>query len=323
MSDGVRILVTREIPGLGRLFEAVPGAEIDVCDADRALSHRELAERARGADVVLCTLTDRFDRELLQALTPRLRLVATYAVGYENIDVEAAAALGVRVTHTPGVLTEATAEVAIALVLACARRIAEGDRLVRADGWRGFSPRFHLGHSVYGKTVGIVGAGRIGRRVATTFRNGFDCRILVHSPARHPDWESELDARSVTLNQLLSRSDFVSLHCALTPETRHLIDARALRRMRSTACLVNTARGPVVDEEALVNALRQGLIAAAGIDVYEDEPNLTPGLRELENVVLSPHVGSATHEAREAMGRLCVNSIIDFLAGREPVHPVV
>jgi len=221
------------------------------------------------------------------------------------------------------VLTEATAEIAVALLLACARRVVEGDRMMREGRWAGWTPRFHRGHAVYGKTVGIVGAGRIGERVAATLRHGFDCRILAHSRASRPEWEASFDARFVRLQELLESSDFVTLHCPLTPSTRHLIDDAALARMKPTACLVNTARGPVVDEAALVRALATGSIAAAGLDVYEEEPRLAAGLAVLDNVVLLPHIGSATHEAREAMGRLAVDAVVDVLRGREPAHPVV
>lgn len=320
---GPRIFATREIPGLDRLARALPDARLDVHRGEIELAHGELLERGVGAAVLVCSLTDRIDHALLQHLAPTLRLVATYAVGYENIDIAAAREYAVRVTHTPGVLTEATAEIAIALLLDCARRLSEGDRLLRAGGWTGFSPGFHLGRSLYRSTVGIVGAGRIGRRVAETLKRGFDCRILVHSPRVRGDWEHELGARFVSLSELLESSDFVSLHCPLTERTHHLLDAAALARMKPSACLVNTARGPVVDELALAAALRDGKLAAAGLDVYAHEPHVPPELRALENAVLLPHIGSATHAARAAMGRLCVDSVVDFLSGREPAHPVV
>jgi glyoxylate reductase len=221
------------------------------------------------------------------------------------------------------VLTEATAEIAVALILACARRVAEGDRITRAGRFKGWSPLWGRGHGVHGKTLGIVGAGRIGRRVAEVLRRGFECQILVCSRSPRPDWERDLAARQVDLDELLGCSDFVSLHCPLTPETHHWIDAAALARMRPTACLVNTARGAIVDEAALVAALRTGRIAAAGLDVYEREPQLAPGLVECENAVLLPHLGSATFEAREAMGRLAVDAIVAALSGREPEHALV
>jgi lactate dehydrogenase-like 2-hydroxyacid dehydrogenase len=219
-----RIFVTRALPAasLERLTRALPEATIDVNREERGLTREEIALRSRGAAALLCTLGDPVDRTLLEALAPELRVVSTYAVGYENIDLEAALALGVRVTHTPGVLTDATAEIAVVLLLACARRVVEGDRLVRAGRWSGWTPRSHRGHAVYGKTVGVVGAGRIGERVAATLRHGFDCRILVHSREPRPEWEASFDARFVRLPELLERSDFVTLHCPLTPRTRHL-----------------------------------------------------------------------------------------------------
>ena len=321
----MRIYVTRAIPdaALRRIADALPAARLEVNPEDRTLSAEELREHARGADALVCTLADRIDRALLETLAPRLRVVATFAVGYENIDLEAARTLGVRVTHTPGVLTEATAEIAVALLLACARRIVEGDRLIRAGEFRGWKPLGALGHGVYGATVGVVGAGRIGRRVAETLRRGFGCDLLVHSRSRHPDWEEELGARFVDLDALLEGSDFVTLHCPLVDETRHLIDAAALARMKPTASLVNTSRGAVLNEVALVDALRRGEIAAAGLDVYEREPRLAEGLAELPNAVLLPHIGSATHQARNAMGRLCAEAVIAVLAGREPAHALV
>jgi glyoxylate reductase len=327
LDPSLRVFVTREIPeaSLRRLAQGLPHARIEVHRGAEQLAPEALARRARGADGLVCTLADRIDAALLAALAPPLCVVATFAVGYENIDLDAARSLGVHVANTPGVLTDATAEIAVALALACARRVAEGDRLVRAGGFAGWGPLAHLGHAVYGCTVGIVGAGRIGFRVAATLRRGFDCEILVHTrnPRPREHWQRELGARFVSLEALLERSDIVSLHCPLSAETRHLIDARALARMKPTAVLVNTARGAIVDEAALVAALRAGTIAAAGLDVYEDEPRLAPGLAELENAVLLPHVGSATHAAREAMGNLCADAVIAELSGRPAAHRLV
>jgi glyoxylate reductase len=319
------VFVTREIPevALARLAEGLPGARIDVHRGPDRLAPDELARGARGAIALVCTLADRIDAALLAALAPALRVVATFAVGYENIDLDAARRHGVRVANTPGVLTDATAEIAVALALACARRVAEGDRLVREGRFAGWEPLGHRGHAVYGKSVGIIGAGRIGFRVAATLRRGFDCEILVHSRTARSDWQRELGARFVPLDELLERSDIVSLHCPLTRETHHLIDARALARMKQSAVLVNTARGAIIDEAALVAALRSGAIAAAGLDVYEDEPRLAPGLAELPNAVLLPHIGSATYAARDAMGMLCAEAVIAELSGRAAANRLV
>jgi glyoxylate reductase len=326
VNEPERVFVTREIPeaSLRRLAEGLPHARIDVYRAPERLAPDALAQAARGASALVCTLADRIDAALLESLAPPLRVVATFAVGYENIDLEAARRLGVHVANTPGVLTDATAEIAVALALACARRVVEGDRFVRAGRFTGWGPLAHLGHAIYRSTVGIVGAGRIGFRVAATLRRGFECEILVCSrsvPAGE-DWR-ELGARFVPLDELLDRSDIVSLHCPLARDTHHLIDARALARMKPSAVLVNTARGAIVDEAALVAALRAGTIAAAGLDVYEDEPRLAPGLAEQGNAVLLPHVGSATHAAREAMGRLCADAVIAELSGRAALHRLV
>jgi glyoxylate reductase len=320
-----RVFITRAVPeaALERLRDALPGAVVDVNPRQRNLSAHELRQAAAGCDALICTLADAIDAALLRELSPRLRVVATYAVGVNNIDLEAARELGIAVCNTPDVLTDATAEVAVGLMLACARRFVQGDRLTRDGRFDGWAPLFHLGHGVFGSTVGIVGAGRIGKRVAQAMRHGFGCRILYHSRTDHVDWENELDAELLPLGELLNQSDFVSLHCPLTPETRHLIDAEMLARMKPTAVLINTARGPVVDENALVQALRERRIFAAGLDVYEAEPALAPGLRELDNVVLLPHIGSATHATREKMGRMCADAVIAVLTGQEPDNRVV
>jgi len=292
-----KVAITRPVPDEAReiLRAGIPGVEF--------------VEAAPGIDALLCTLQDSVDRALLESLAPPLRVVANFAVGVDNIDLDAARDLGVVVTNTPGVLTDATAEVAIGLMLACARRFLEGDRIMRAGRFEGWAPLFHLGHALYGRTVGIVGAGRIGRRVGETMARGFDCTVLYSRPT--------------DLDELLQRSDFVSLHCPLTPATHHLIDAARLARMKPTAILVNTARGPVVDERALVAALREGRIAGAGLDVFEEEPRTAPGLAELDNVVLLPHIGSPTHSARAGMARLAAGSIVAVLGGREPQNRVV
>lgn len=318
------ILVTRSIPlaALSAMGSQLPTARVDVC-SDGLDSGEGLVKRARGADAIIGTLADTFDAATLKALAPRLKILANYAVGTNNIDLEAARALGIRVTNTPDVLTDATAEVAVGLMLAAARRFAEGDAITRAGRFTGWAPLYHLGHGIYGKRVGIIGAGRIGLRVARTMRHGFGCEISYASRSPKPEWDSELRATRQDLEALLAESDFVSLHCPLTPQTRHLIDARRLSLMKPTAVLVNTARGPVIDEAALVQALRDQRIFAAGLDVYEDEPSLNPGLAELPNVVLLPHIGSATVATREAMGRMCAQAVIDVLQGREPANAVV
>jgi glyoxylate reductase len=321
---GEFVYITREVPEITRLLlrQGLPGARIETNPHNRNLSPGEITHAARGAGALICTLADAINAPLLAALAPPLRVVATFAVGTNNIDLAAARKLGVIVANTPGVLTNATAEVAVGLILACARRFGEGERMTRGGGFEGWAPTLMRGHGVYGKTVGIIGAGRIGLRVARTMRAGFDCPVLYASRSARPQWDAELGARHAGVDQLLAESDIVSLHCPLTPETRHLLDARRLALMKPTAVLVNTARGPVIDEAALVAALRERRIAAAGLDVYEDEPALAPGLSRLENVVLLPHVGSATMETRDEMGRMCAQAVIDVLQGRVPANIV-
>ena len=257
----------------------------------------------RGVDALLCLLTDRVDARLLER-SDWLKIVANMAVGTDNIDLAAARRLGIPVSNTPDVLTEATADLAFGLLLAAARRLVWGDRLVRAGGFTGWSPMLGLGMDVVGRTLGIVGAGRIGRAVAAR-ADGFRMEVLL----------TDKNA-GVPLAELLERSDFVSLHVPLTPETHHLIGERELRRMRPHAVLVNTARGPIVDECALVRALQEGWIAAAGLDVFENEPELAPGLADLPNVVLAPHIGSATVGTRNRMAEIAAQNVVAALEGK-------
>jgi len=276
-----------------------------------------LAEVER-ADGLLCLLTERVDAALF-AHAPRLRAVANYAVGYNNIDLAAAAAHDVVVTNTPDVLTETTADLAFALMMAAARRLGEGERLVRAGRWHGWEPDQLLGHDVHGATLGIVGLGRIGAAVARRAR-GFDMRVLYWNRRRLR--RPPAGARYAPLPALLAAADFVSIHVPLAAETRHLIGPRELARMKRTAVLVNTSRGPVVDEMALTRALARRRIAAAGLDVFEHEPRVPPTLRRLPNVVLAPHIGSATTATRTAMAELSVTNLVAGLTGREPPNRV-
>jgi glyoxylate reductase len=276
---------------------------------------RWLAELAT-ADALVCLLSDRIDAATLDA-APRLRVVANYAVGHDNIDVAAATARGVAVANTPGVLVEASADFTFALVLAAARRLGEGERLVRAGAWRGWAPGLLLGADVAGATLGIVGMGRIGRAVARR-AHGFAMTVL-YSRGRPPDGVA---ATAVSLDQLLARSDVVSIHCPLTAETRGLVDARALAAMKPGAILVNTARGAIVDEAALADALERGHLGGAGLDVFDGEPEIHPRLLAAPRLVLAPHLGSATTSARTRMAELCVNAVRDVLAGRRPPNLV-
>jgi glyoxylate reductase len=281
--------------------------EVDLYDGPSPLAADELKRRLAGKRALICVLTDRVDRALLDS-APELAIVANIAVGYDNIDVPAAKSRGVVVTNTPDVLTGATAELTWGLILAAARRIAEGDRLIRRGQWKGWALDFMLGMELRGKQLGIIGRGRIGRAVAA-IAPAFGMTAVF---AKH----------DMSFDELLVSSDVISIHTPGTPETRHLIDRKALARMKRSAILVNTARGTVVDEEALVWALGERLIAAAALDVYEKEPVVHAGLLSMEHVVLAPHLGSATRETRTAMADLAVANVLAVLDGRPPVTPV-
>jgi glyoxylate reductase len=281
--------------------------DVDLYDGPSPLEADELKRRLAGKRALVCVLTDRVDGAVLDC-APELAIVANIAVGYDNVDVPAAKARGVVVTNTPDVLTGATAELTWGLILAAARRIAEGDRLVRRGQWKGWALDFMLGTELRGKQLGIIGRGRIGRAVAA-IAPAFGMTAVF---AKH----------DMSLDELLVSSDVVSIHTPGTPQTRHLIDRKALARMKRSAILVNTARGTVVDEEALVWALGERLIAAAGLDVYEKEPAVHAGLLSMEHVVLAPHLGSATRETRTAMADLAVSNVLEVLGGRAPLTPV-
>jgi glyoxylate reductase len=312
------VLVTREIPEAGlRLL-----ADFDVTVlAERPPTRDELLEAVRGTSGVLSTATEKMDGEVMDAAGEGLRVIANMAVGYDNIDVEAAAERGIVVTNTPGVLDETTADVAFMLVLAAARRLGEGERLLRAGKWEWWGPKQLRGLDVWGKRLGIVGMGRIGRAVARRGR-GFGMELLYHNRSRKEDAENELGARYLDLDDLLRESDFVSIHTPLTEETRHLIGERELDLMKPTAVLVNTSRGPVVDEGSLADALESGRIFAAGLDVYEEEPKVHPKLLEVENVVLAPHIGSASMETRDRMATLAAENLRAVLSGEPAKTPV-
>jgi glyoxylate reductase len=314
------VLVTTEMfpEALARLRAA--GHQVQALEKGR-LSREQVLRRLPEVEALICLLSDRVDEELL-ARGRRLRVVANLGVGVDNIDLSAATRLGIAVTNTPEVLTETTADLGWALLMAAARRIVEADRDLRAHGFPGwtFIPP-HLGVDVWGRTLGVVGLGRIGTAVARRGK-GFQMRVLYHSRSRKPELERELGLEFRPLDGLLSESDFVVLCTPLTPETHHLIGARELALMRREAILVNIARGPVVDEEALVAALRAGELRAAALDVFEREPEVHPGLLELPNAVLTPHIGSATGATRRRMAELAVEAVISVLAGEKPPNLV-
>jgi len=309
------VLVTRRLPGAAvSLLETV--ADVDMHDGEKGLSPEALHERLRGKAGLLVLLGDRIDRAAIDA-GESLRVIANVAVGYDNLDVAYGTSKGIAVTNTPDVLTDATADFTWALILAVTRRLGEGERLLRAGQWRGWAFDFMLGSSLAGKQLGIVGGGRIGRAVAKR-AEAFGMTVAVFS-RRPVDWPG---ATPMGLDQLLATSDVVSLHVPHTSETRHLIDQKALARMKRTAYLINTARGPVVDEAALAWALRERLIAGAGLDVFEAEPRVHADLLPIEHAVLSPHLGSATRETRLAMADLAARNVVAVLQGEPPLTPI-
>jgi glyoxylate reductase len=314
------VYVSRPLPAPGT--DPLRAAGIDVLQHpdDRPPTRAELFAGLENKQALLCLLTERVDAELLDA-APELQIVANLAVGYDNVDVAAATQRGVVVTNTPDVLTEATAELTWALILAAARRIVEGDTLVRTGQWKGWSPTQLLGTSLTGKTLGIFGMGKIGAAVARR-AGGFGMSVIYTNRTRNVAVEQELGARAVAFDELLARSDVLTLHAPATAETRGAFDAAALAQLQPGAVFVNTARGQLVDEAALVDALRDRRIAAAGLDVFEREPELAAGLTALDNVVMLPHIGSATHEARGAMVELCCANVTAVLAGEHPITPV-
>ena len=315
----MRIVVTRRIPEAALAVLRDVG-EVWMSPADRALEPDELRKAVDGASAVVCMLHDRIDDGVVAAAGPALRVVANVAVGYDNIDVAALSERNILVTNTPGVLTDATADLTFGLLLALTRRIGEGDRLLRARRPWAFHLGFMLGSGLQGKTLGIVGLGAIGQAVARRAR-AFGMRIVYSGRSRSAA-EADLGARFVTKAELLTTSDVVSLHCPLTPLTHHLIDAEALGAMKTTAYLINTTRGPVVDEAALADALRRGEIAGAGLDVFEREPEVEPRLLDLDNVVLTPHLGSATVETRTEMALLAARNVAAVLTGERPLNRV-
>lgn len=319
MSARPTVVVTRRLPervesALSELFDARLNRE------DRAFDAEALRDAVRSADGILCTVTDRMTAEVLATTPRRARILANFGVGYNHIDVEAAKGHGLVVTNTPDVLTDDTADLAITLLLMVARRTGAGERHVRAGAWTGWRPTHMLGTKVTGKTLGVIGMGRIGRAVAERARHGFRMRILFHDP--YPPPKEVLDRigaeRRGTVEDVLREADFVSLHCPASPETRHLMNAERLALMKPTAFLVNSARGDVIEERALVEALRAKRIAGAALDVHEHEPKVHPELLAMQNVVLLPHLGSATLETREAMGFRALENLKAFFAGAAP-----
>ncbi len=320
----MKIFVTRKIPASGLEKLKAGGHEVVVNETDVVMAKPDLIARLKmeNPDAVLCLLTDQIDGEVFDA-APNAKVFANYAVGFDNIDLTAASTRGVIVTNTPDVLTEAVAEHTIALALSLARRVVEADRFTRQGEYRGWEPMLLLGLELKGKTLGIVGGGRIGARVAEIAHRGFGMNIIYHDRQQNQALDRDLTAGfRPELSSLLSEADIVSIHLPLTDSTRHLFDQNVFAQMKPSALLINTARGLIVDEAALAAALKDNVIAGAALDVFEAEPAVHPDLLPLSNIILTPHIASATVEAREAMSLIAANNIIAVLSGQAPLNPV-
>ena len=319
-----KIFVTRNIPGTA-LEKLKEGNELVISNFDRVLTSQEIIDNAKDADAILSLLTDKITAELLDSL-PTIKVVSNYAVGFDNVDVKAATERGIVVTNTPSdEVNEAVAEFAWSTMMALSRRVVEADEYGRKGSYHGWEPEMFLGRDIYGKTLGIVGLGRIGSNMARRAA-GFKMKVLYYERDRNEEREKELGIEYADLNTLMANSDYVSLHVPLTDETRHMINAQNLALMKPTAFLVNTARGPVVEEHSLARALREGKLAGAALDVHENEPQMNPEMMQMENTILTPHIASATVEVREKMTQQAVDNILKVLSGEKPesfVNPEV
>ncbi len=314
------VFVSRPIPEAGIEIMKKARLRVEVNPEDRVLTSEELVRFCRGKAGLLCLLTDTIDREFLEQV-PSLKAISTMSVGYNHIDLAAAAKRGIPVGHTPGVLTNATAELTWSLTLAVARRIPEATRFLRGGEFNGWGPMLLLGVEMAGKTLGIIGAGRIGTAVGLK-APAFGMKVLYCDPQRNRELEKAARAEQVSFDRLLEEADFITIHLPLNEETRCLIGRSELRKMKKSAFLINTSRGPVMDEEALTEALRENEIAGAGLDVYEKEPHVHPGLLTLQNVVLLPHIGSATNETRNRMAAMAAKNLVAMLSSKTPPHLV-
>ncbi len=317
-----KVFITRQIPETGINLLREKEFEVEVSDFDGVLPREQLLEKIKGADAVLSLLTDKVNAEFFDAAGPQLKIVANYAVGYDNIDMAEVKKRGIIATNTPDVLTESVAEHAIALMIGVARRVVESDKFMRGGKYIGWAPMLLLGNDLAGKTLGLVGLGRIGARVAEIAKSGFNMKVVYFDVKRNETLEKNLGLEYAELDAVLKQADFISVHVPLLEGTRHLINAEKFKIMKPGAYLVNTSRGPVVDEKALVEALKNKTIKGVGLDVFEEEPKMAPGLAELDNVILTPHTASATEETRNAMSELAAKNIIEVLEGREALTPI-
>ncbi len=313
----MKVFVTRQIPEVGIKMLQDKNYEVVISSKDGVLSREELLAGVKGADAILSLLTDNINEEVLTAAGPQLKVVANYAVGFNNLEAEAGKRHNVIMTNIPGVLTETVAEFTLAMIMAVTKRIVEGDKFTRAGKYQGWSPLLLLGSDLAGKTLGVVGLGQIGSLVAKKAKLGLGMKIVYHDIQPNQQFEQETGAGFLELDELLKVADVVSIHVPLLETTKHLINAEKLALMKESAYLVNTSRGPVIDEAALVEALRNKKIKGAALDVFEDEPTLKPGLIELENAILTPHIASATEETRAKMSEIAAQNIVAVLEGQE------
>lgn len=318
----MKVFVTRNIPGTALEKLKNSGNEVYISEYDRPLSSEELLERGKGCDALLTLLTDKINGEVIDEIGLQLKIVSNYAVGFDNINVEEATEKGVVVTNTPSdEVNEAVAEHSWALMLALARRVVEADEATRRGAYKGWEPGIFIGTNMVGKTLGVVGLGNIGSMTARRAK-GWNMRVLYNKRSRDEEVERDLGIEFADLDRLYADSDFISIHVPLTDETRHMINKDAFNKMKKGVILVNTARGPIVNEQDLVDAIRDGKIRGAGLDVYDNEPNINPELVAMENVIITPHIASATWEAREKMGYMAVDSILQVFAGEKPENIV-
>lgn len=319
-----KVYVTREIPDSGINLLKDKGYEVDISKKDGVLTKKELIDELskKDYDAVLCLLTDSIDADIYDAAS-KAKIFANYAVGYNNIDVEEAKKRDITITNTPGVLTNTVAEHTFALIMAITKRVVEADKFTRAGKYEAWAPMLLLGSDLSGKTLGVVGAGRIGQRVMHHAKNGFDMNIIYYDVEKNEEAENNFGAKYYeNLDDLMEEADIVTNHVPLLDSTHHLINEENLRKMKPTAYLINTSRGPVIDEKALVKILKEGKIKGAALDVFENEPELTEGLKDLDNVVLTPHIASATEETRQKMSEMAAQNIVDLLEGKEPQNKV-
>jgi glyoxylate reductase len=327
----LKVFITRQIPDEGiKLLKKNKNLSVEIYEKDQKIPRRELLKRVKGADIILSILTEKMDAQAMDAAGPQLKMIANYAVGFNNIDLDEAKKRGIVVTNAPNEqISESVAEHTIALMFALAKRIVETDKFTRAGKYKAWGPELLLGTDLWGKTVGIVGTGRIGSGVVKRLHDGFNMKVLYNDPRKNPQLEKDTGAKYRSLNKLLEQSDFVSLHVPLLPSTKGMIGTKELKLMKKSAFLINTARGPVIQEKALVRALIKGELAGAGLDVYECEPLIdcdptdSLELRKLDNVVLTPHTASATLETRQAMSRIAAKNILAFVAGKQPPNALI